>query len=517
MPSPPDLDSFRELQREIETFLKSLAHPVVVEDEVEVLDLTAARWKLSVEFGKLLFEAWNPLRSIARRVVDVAYRDRGRMGLFVMRPGGRATGTLEFRELDRAERTERKVERGRFRRELLAVLGREFPGWRFERVSNRSDREHSFSAWYARGWARQGRTAWAFLGLADGESPAAADAVLAFGLIWLDWLRADSDRATVTGLKLFLPPGAIDPSAYRAVYLDRRVAQVEIFELSAGRLRAVDLRDFGNVETHLVPRPQGESLAERHREMARNLVGRRADHVDLVPDPSGTFLSLRVLGLEIARLEGQLAPRVYFGLEGNVRRMEESNRAEFLRFLDQVLELRKPGSENPSHPYYALQSERWLERELVRDISKIDPALSPDCVYPQVPAFSGRERGVIDILSVTRAGRLAVIELKLQEEINLPLQGLDYWLRVKWLAERGRFREFGYFPGVELAGAPPLLYLVSPAFRFHSTIHRVVRYLDPSIEVIQVGVNDQWREGVKTLFRRELRAGPERAAPGVRP
>jgi hypothetical protein len=98
-----------------------------------------------------------------------------------------------------------------------------------------------------------------------------------------------------------------------------------------------------------------------------------------------------------------------------------------------------------------------------------------------------------------------VIELKVHEEINLPVQGLDYWLRVKWLQDRGQFQERGYFQGVELSNAPPLLYLVCPAFRFHSTIERVIRYLNPSIEIIQVGLNDQWREGFQVLFRRATR------------
>ena len=113
---------------------------------------------------------------------------------------------------------------------------------------------------------------------------------------------------------------------------------------------------------------------------------------------------------------------------------------------------------------------------------------------------------MIDILGATRQGRLAVIELKLEEEINLPLQGLDYWLRVKWLHEAGSFPKFGYFPGIGLAPAAPVLYLVCPAFRFHSSIERVVRYFDPSIEIVQVGLNDNWREGVKVLFRRAMRS-----------
>lgn len=507
MPLPRHSNLLHDFKAEIESFLKSLGHPVLVEDGVEVLDLTSAEWRLTCEFGKLIFEAWNPARSIARRVEEVAYRDRGRLGLFVRRPGGRETGTLEFCELQRADRGDRRRARPRHRQELLAMLAREYPGWHLERVSQRSDREHSFSAWYTRGLARRGTTGWAFLGLGDEESPAAADAVLAFGLIWLDWLRNHSERTTIPGLKLFLPPKAIEVAAHRAAYLNRRALQLEMFEWQPGPAppAALDLRDFGNVETRLVPRSYREELIERHGALTRELLGKAEAQVDMVPDASGNALSLRVRGLEVARVEGRLAPRVYFGLEGSYQRLEEGRREDFRRFLTQVLETRRVGSAQPGHDLYLLQAERWLESLLVRDVTRIDPALSPDHVYPQVPAFAGTDRGVIDILSVTQGGRLAVIELKLYEEINLPLQGLDYWMRVRWLHERGQFQRFGYFANLTLTDAPPLLYLVCPAFRFHSTTERIVRYLDPLIEVIQVGVNDGWREGVKVLFRRPVR------------
>ena len=63
------------------------------------MDLTAAQWRLTVEFGKLIFSAWNSGRSFSRRVEGLAYRDRDRFGIFVRKPGGRETTTLEFREL----------------------------------------------------------------------------------------------------------------------------------------------------------------------------------------------------------------------------------------------------------------------------------------------------------------------------------------------------------------------------------------------------------------------------------
>jgi len=96
-----------------------------------------------------------------------------------------------------------------------------------------------------------------------------------------------------------------------------------------------------------------------------------------------------------------------------------------------------------------------------------------------------------------------VVELKVHEEISLPLQGLDYWLRVNWLQNRDQFQEFGYFQGCELSRAAPLLYLVSPAFRFHSTTQKLLRYFDRKIEVVLIGINDSWRKEIQVLFRHQ--------------
>jgi len=527
-------NALRALQCEIESFVGALDHAVLLEDDVELFDLTAADWRLVLAYGKLVFEAWDSERSLVRRVEGIESSQPGRMKLAARRQGGRSTSRLEFRERDWVREDSRPrtpVDRRQFGRDFVQMLEAEFPGWRVERVSQRSDREHSFSAWYTRGCTRQGSTAWAFLGLAEDEGLGAADSMLAFGLIWLDWLRTRSDRLMVQGLKLFLPHDAVEATAHRAAYLDPRAVSVEIFEWNPnrrdpsadagrpGQLRRIDLKDYGNVETRLVPHRQREMVAGRHRDVVRDLLGDLESHVDVVADAAATFLSLRVLGLEVARIEGETLPRVYAGLEavpGDRRKIESEDWPEFREYLARVVRIRRAGSDDPNHDFYRLQGERWLESLLVRDLTRIDPAFSPEHVYPQVPAFSGppsfaMHRGVIDILGVLRSdpagtrNRLAVVELKLYEEINLPLQGLDYWLRVKWLHERGQFKQFGYFPGVELAPAPPLVYLVSPAFRFHSTTHQMMRYLSPEVEVVQVGINNQWRRGVKVLFRRVLK------------
>jgi hypothetical protein len=502
-------ESLQKLRDEIELFINSLSHPLVVEDEVELFDLSASQWRLSVEFGKLIFTAWNAAHSVSRRIEEVAYRDGERLGVFARKAGGRETVTLEFRPADTAAGgVDKAPGRAAFQKQLLAMLARQYPGCSFERVSHRSDREHSFSAWYTRGVARQGRTAWAFLGVSENEPPAASDAALAFGLIWLDWLRSHSERVTYPGLKLIFPPRAAETCAHRAAYLNHRAVQVEILEWSAkdDRPSVIDWRDYGNVETRLTPRRVGADLLERHSGLLSRLLGEDLAKVEVVADAAAAALSIRVLGLEVARLEGLLAPRIAFGLPGSARRLDEGNLSEFRQFLETALRSRCAASPAPSGDLYRLQSERWLESMVVRDVTKLDPALMPDCVYPQVPAFTGMDRGVIDILLATRSGRLAVLELKVHEDINLPLQGLDYWLRVKWLQERGQLQQFGYFSGIELADSPPLLYLVCPAFRFHSTTGRMLRYLEPTIRILQVGINDGWRKEIKILFRREFEA-----------
>ena len=149
-------------------------------------------------------------------------------------------------------------------------------------------------------------------------------------------------------------------------------------------------------------------------------------------------------------------------------------------------------------------AERLLQEMLLEDISAIDPTLNSRFIYPQVPAFLAGDRGMIDILSVTKQGRLAILELKVSEDIELPMQGLDYWLRVRWHHERGEFQKNGYFPGLVLSSHSPLLYFVVPQFRYHDSFPKITKHILPAVPVCQVGINENWKEGVKVLRKKYL-------------
>jgi hypothetical protein len=162
-----------------------------------------------------------------------------------------------------------------------------------------------------------------------------------------------------------------------------------------------------------------------------------------------------------------------------------------------------------------MQPERWLEARLRDSITELLPGLHGELLYTQVPALSVGDRGLLDMLTLDRNGRLAVIELKADEDLHLPLQALDYWIRVRALnADRqpvagnagGRplsaFERQGYFPGTEVSALPPRLLLAAPALRIHPANEPVLRYFSPQVEWELIALTEHWRRELKVVFRK---------------
>jgi hypothetical protein len=108
---------------------------------------------------------------------------------------------------------------------------------------------------------------------------------------------------------------------------------------------------------------------------------------------------------------------------------------------------------------------------------------------------------VLDLLACDRQGRLAVLELKASADVHLPLQALDYWVRVKWHLDRGEFPASGYFPGIELRPEPPRLLLVSPSLDFHPTTETILGFFSPAIAVERIGLGVEWRRELRVMYR----------------
>ena len=489
-------------------FLAESPQGVAVEGGEVIFDFATAKYSCTAEHGKCLLHLWSDDRNTVRRVLDAEIKN-GALRLRVQRFGQARPGLMEIcRSGDRRTPTAKKAARAAFQALLGRVLERSFPDLTLGRMSTAADLERSFGPVYTRGEMRRGSSSssWAVLGVNAQETQAAVDASLTFGLLWLEACRSQS-RGVLQGLKLFVPEGRSAIVRERMALLNHQAATFELYELNEEEysIEPVDCRDRGNVATRLVRCPDEERVRSRFA----GAIGRIRE---LAPEAevcvlSSTELAFRLCGLEFAR--AQLAPapgfrdqeQIVFGAGPYQATLTDENAAEFSGFVRAVRQSRRADAAHAS-ALWRMQPERWLESLVARDVSALDSRLDPACVYSQVPAFSASDRAMIDVLTVTRERRLAVVELKADEDIHLPLQGLDYWARVEWHRARGEFQKFGYFPAVEIAPSPPLLLLVAPAFRVHPTTDTLLRYLSPEIDCELIGIGEKWREGVQVVFRK---------------
>lgn len=475
-------------------FLQSSRSPAVLDPGEDPIPIGPDNFKLERRGGIIALEVWSETRNLVRRVTGVRSQQRARLELTVEKFGGRA-GCLSLIDLahpagqEAMRRGIRLKYRERFRRSLL----RQFPGWRIAELSTELDLEHSLSPSYPRALLRKGSVGLAAIGAAEDATD--VDGTLTFGLIWLDYLRRRDPQVPVQGLAVFVPAGREIATCHRVRHLNSSVTCAIFVHFPDGLEDAVDPRDYTNFETRIDPchRPLAAAPAETVEWIERIQTAPdvdRRDHAD-------GAVSLAVHGLEFARVTGA---RTLFGLDRKHEATTASHLVEIEALARGIAVRRAPGGPRESS-LYARNPEAWLESQLRQSIETIDASLWTRPLYGQVPEFAGGERGVLDILACDRTGRLAVIEVKASQDIHLPLQALDYWMRVKWHLERGEFSGRGYFPGIELRPDPPRLLLVAPALDFHPANETILRYLAADIEVERIGVAIEWRQELRVMFR----------------
>jgi hypothetical protein len=474
------------------------AGPLEVRENGEWLAaLDGMQYEVRAQGDAALLHMWSTQQSLVRRVVRVAEESRERVVMEVIRFGHSRQASLEF--VAGPAHEPRRVERSQFGSRLRQILTDRFPDETVDSLVTSADLRHSISGSYTRGLMHRGSEGIAVLGASPNEDGTTIDGILTFGLIWLQHARDRAKRHSVSGLRIFLPRGKSATTAHRLTAL-ASPQQVELFEYDAlhWRVKRIPLSDAGNMTTWIVARREIEQAIAAALPDAERIRGLVPDAICIGVTAGSQEVTLRFRGLEFARWR---QGAMYFGIGDHQEELTPQKWHKLEALVRQLETSRHPLASDTKHRFYRAQPERWLETMVAADITRIDARLDPRQIYTQVPAFSSSDRGIIDLLGVTRDGRLAVLELKASEDIHLVMQAVDYWLRVRWHHEQGDFRRFGYFPDKPLKPKPPLLYLVAPGLRFHSAVDIVLRYLSPEIEVLRIGLAENWRRNLRVVLR----------------
>ncbi len=524
MASGADAPSPARLAQTITAYLADHPAAALLEDGHVLFNLRMARYSVSESHGRCLLEVWSEERNLVRSVVAVQERAQC-LRIATHRMGAAKPQTLELAPTsDRRTPTARETARRTYQRLLERVLARSFIGAKVDGFRSAMDLEHSFGPAYVRGRLLRGVAADAVIGVGQAESAAMIDGVLTLGILWLDYCRQHSDgRRHFGGLKVVVPAGAWRVTAERMAWLNHSAAGFELFTLDqrSEELTAMDFRDTGNLESRLVHAFSTEAAIERCQSGLDHLLdlippaGR--ERVEIRPN-SPTEVGVLLHGLEFARVRHGAAAHSFvredeisFGAGAGETPLSAENEQICRELCARLFESRHAEGDH-NDALFRMAPERWLESRLRAGIAELFPGLRGDLLYAQVPALSSGDRGMLDLLTLDRNGRLTVIELKAGEDLHLPLQALDYWIRVRALnADRqsldgGRplsaFERQGYFAGAEVSPLEPRLLLAGPALRIHPANEPVLRYFSPEVEWQLIAFSEHWRRELNIVFRK---------------
>jgi len=523
-----------QLTQNIEEYLADHPAAALLEDGRVLFDMRTARYAVSEQHGRCLLQLWSEERNLIRTAVDVQERAQC-LRLMTRRMGVAKPQALELVPTsDRRTPTAREAARRNYQRVLERALTRSFIGSKVDRFRSAMDLEHSFGPAYVRGRLLRGTAADAVIGVSEAESAAIVDGIVTLGILWLDHCRQNGDgRRHFGGLKVIVPAGAWRTTAERMAWLNHAAADFQLFTLNerSEELAPVDFRDTGNLDSRLLHAYSAAAAMERCQAGIDRLLGlvpQAARERVEVRARSATEAGLLLYGLEFARVRHGFAANSFaredeisFGAGANETPLTTETEGLCSELCARLLSSRHPDGAH-TDPLFRLQPERWLEARLRGGIAELLPGLRGDLLYSQVPALSTGDRGLLDLLTLDRNGRLTVIELKADEDLHLPLQALDYWIRVRALNDDrqpgsggGRllsvFERQGYFAGAEVSPLTPRLLLAAPALRIHPANETVLRYLSPQVEWEMIAVSEHWRRELKVVFRKRSGDGRSRA------
>ncbi|MDT4897661.1 MAG: hypothetical protein QOH25_2738 [Acidobacteriota bacterium] len=501
-----DTDSIKNAERRIRELIDAHGEWLYAHDLQRSVLLRKSECDFRVSQGRLIFSCWSEQGTVTWRLVSWEWTGE-KLLLEASRRMGVERARLEL--IPRASVEAATAAIGDTRRERCSHLARlacaALRGAKVERAS--------LSAGVRRG--QPGRTARILLRHLNRERIAVAGdvaesdrqdvaAFLSSALIWFTracertarppyiqklWLIVEKDCAAPLGKLLAL----LREDLRRVITLFQR--DDEWRELTP--VGAPALADLWKEALAPFRRPPRDSMSES----AAQIVAWAPEAIDVVRSRHGE--TLRYHGLPFARVRRVLEREsIWFGIEGSRRRLlDETTQAAWSKLLRDLQAHRRADGSDPHHALYRASPEAWLESELRRDITRLDPGLRLAPLYAQFRPAHVRGSRPIDLLALRRDGRLVVIELKVAEDREHVLQGADYWRRTEAYRRHGHITRARLFGDAVITDEPPLVYLVAPMLRFHRSFNLLARAITPEIESYRFDINEDWRAGVRVMRR----------------
>lgn len=461
-----------------------------------------------VEHGRLLFSCWNDEGARAWRVVGWEWT-----GDKLLLEGARRMGTetcaLEL--IPRAASAALTAMVSAARRERCQLLAQlvcaQLPGAKVERSGLSAGARRGQPGRYARILLRRNHQRLAVTGPVTESEAGERDTFLASTLLWFTRLSERVARGpSIHQLWLVVEPSLVEGLArHLALLRDDLRRVIKLYEIDENWQTITPAQELEREDlwTQAPPRFRPVATELGLSEWANRLSALSPTAIDVVRARHGE--TLRFHGLAFARVRRVMKQeRVWFGVEGERRRLlDESNWHECVELLGELKEHRSATAADHRHAFYKTASEAWLESLLRRDITRLDPGLRLAPLHAQFRTARERAAGTrpVDLLALRRDGRLVVIELKVAEDREHVLQGVDYWRRIELHRRYGHIARARLFGDAVITDEPPLVYLVAPTLRFHRAFSALARAVTPLIEIYRFDINEDWRAGVRVMRR----------------
>jgi hypothetical protein len=471
--------------------------------------LRGDEFEVRIDRGRMIFSCWGDAGARNWRVVGWEQSDE-KLILEVERHFGSEAGEVELIPRASAALIDIAVSEARLERclALAKLAASQVFRSKIERAKLSPGSRPGMPGRYARIVLTDNRERIAVTGIVAETNKGDVDSLIAQSLLW--YLRA---RQTVRGpvvrsLWLIVGKQYISAAHRRVVLLtDDLRSSIVIWEIDEewtsltlspqvelSTLLAEDPPRL-RVAAYEVPAAAGQYILE----LAPQSIDRtRARHGE----------TLRFNGLPFARVRTLMGTEnVWFGVDRSARKRlaPETERDWDSMYADLALN-RHANQPDKRHALYRALPEAWLESILRRDITRLDPGLVISPIHAQFRTGDAKVSGSrpIDLLALREDGRLAVIELKVAEDLVLTLQGADYWLRVETHRRKGNIARARLFGDRKIADEPPIVYLVCPTLRFHRAFSTLASCIRKEIEIYRFDINEDWRSGVRVMRRSEI-------------